>query len=83
MEKQDALTKAVEEMNSHLRNLTKNQSFFHSFMSGLFSGLGSVIGATFVVALLLWVLGHLQLVPLIGAWLADIVKVVQQNLAIH
>lgn len=37
-----------------------------SFLKGLAAGFGGVIGATIVVALLMWVLARFQQVPLIG-----------------
>lgn len=37
-----------------------------SFARGVFQGLGSVIGATIVIAILLWVLSLLEALPLIG-----------------
>lgn len=37
-----------------------------SFIKGVLAGLGGVIGATIVVALLLWVLNLFDRVPLIG-----------------
>lgn len=37
-----------------------------AFYRGIFTGLGSIIGATIVVALLLWVLSLFESVPFIG-----------------
>ncbi len=37
-----------------------------SFIKGLFSGLGGVIGATLLLALIIWILTLLDDVPLIG-----------------
>jgi len=37
-----------------------------AFVKGLFTGLGSVIGATVVLALVLWVLSLFETFPLIG-----------------
>ncbi len=37
-----------------------------SFMRGIFTGLGSVIGATIVVAIILWILSLLEVLPFIG-----------------
>ncbi len=37
-----------------------------SFMRGIFSGLGSVIGATIVLAILLWLLSLAESIPFIG-----------------
>ena len=37
-----------------------------SFVRGIFTGLGSVIGATIVIALILWILSLFEFIPLIG-----------------
>lgn len=50
-----------------------------SFISGIMSGLGTVIGATLVLALLLYILGQLEVVPLIGNFIARIVNIVRQK----
>lgn len=43
--------------------LDANKSYKQSFIKGVVSGLGGVIGATVVVALLLWILSILHFVP--------------------
>ncbi len=37
-----------------------------AFIKGIFGGLGSVIGATIVVAILLWTLSLFQQIPFVG-----------------
>ena len=46
--------------------LDKKQAYKTSFIKGIFSGLGGVIGATVLVALLLWTLSLFSNVPLLG-----------------
>ncbi|CAN5451302.1 hypothetical protein BH10PAT3_BH10PAT3_7890 [soil metagenome] len=46
--------------------LDKKQAYKTSFIKGLFGGLGSVVGATIVVALLIWILSFFSSVPLVG-----------------
>ena len=83
MGESDDLVRVIETLNTNIGKLIRRQSFLYAFVGGLFSGLGSVLGATVVVAFLLWILGRLQPVPVFGAWVASVVKVVQQNLAVH
>jgi hypothetical protein len=45
--------------------LDRNQAYKMSFLKGLVTGLGGVLGATLLVALLLWVLALVSDVPLI------------------
>lgn len=39
-----------------------------SFIRGLFTGLGGVIGATVIVAILIWILNLFGGFPLVGEW---------------
>lgn len=46
--------------------IDKNRALKMSFMKGVAAGLGGVIGATVVVALLLWTLTFFDQVPFLG-----------------
>lgn len=46
--------------------IDRNQAYKMSFIKGLLAGFGGVIGATIVVALLLWVLTFFDNIPLVG-----------------
>ncbi len=62
--------------------LDRNQSYKMSFIKGIMGGLGGVIGATIVVALVLWLLSLFQHVPLVGRFVdnaRDTVKTEQQK----
>ena len=50
-----------------------------SFFSGILSGLGAAIGATLILALLVYVLSRLEVLPHIGRFVSEIVKIVQQQ----
>ncbi len=52
---------------------------FANFLSGMAWGLGTVIGATFVLAFLLFILSQLDTVPLIGDYISDILNYVQNT----
>lgn len=70
----------TERLERQIGKLIRSQSYTRTFVKGILSGLGNAIGATLVVAVVFWFLNQLPLVPLIGAWFADIVKSAQQNL---
>lgn len=56
---------------------TKRQ-VFQALVRGIFTGLGTVIGATLVVALVVWALHLLGGIPVIGQFLNDTGKTIQQ-----
>lgn len=52
--------------------INRRTLYFHNFMRGVVFGAGSVIGATVLIALLVWVLSLFDTVPLIGPFLEKI-----------
>lgn len=59
--------------------LDRNTMYKMSFVKGLVAGLGGVIGATVIVALLLWVLTFFEQVPLIGRLTENTKQTIQQK----
>lgn len=47
-----------------------------NFVAGVFRGLGAVIGASIVIAVIIWLLGLFTQVPLIGRYVTEIDQVV-------
>lgn len=76
--KQKPPEKSYEELGQMLVNIyesgyiNRNQTYKMSFLKGLVSGLGSVIGATLVVAILIWVLSILSEAPLVDSLFKNI-----------
>ncbi len=50
---------------------------FWSLVRGLSFGLGSVLGATFLVAVLVRVLGSFDFIPILGDWTQRIIEEIQ------
>ncbi len=50
---------------------------WRSFFLGIASGLGRAVGATVILALLMWLLGQLQVVPVLGTWIARLLEAIQ------
>ena len=50
---------------------------WRSFLQGIASGLGRAMGATVILALLVWLLGRLQVVPVLGTWIARLLETIQ------
>lgn len=57
----------------------KGEIMLANFLGGLAWGFGTVIGATVVVALLLWILQVVNIVPFIGNFVSGIVDVVNKS----
>jgi hypothetical protein len=52
--------------------LNRVQSLKFSFLKGLMSGLGGIVGATAGIALLAWLLGLFDTVPLVGRFIESL-----------
>jgi len=76
MDKLD-LAEETKRLNRSITQLVRQQSMTKAFFRGVFTGLGSVVGATIVVAILALILRNIQLIPVIGEWVAQIVQYVQ------
>lgn len=78
-------SKDYEQLGRMLENIyssgyiDKNQTYKNSFVKGVMGGLGGVIGATIVVALLVWVLSLFHEVPLIGPFVDKVEQTVNSN----
>lgn len=50
-----------------------------AFLKGIFTGVGGVIGATVIIALLIWVLSLFNNVPLIGGFMESIQNTLEEQ----
>lgn len=57
--------------------INRNQAYKMSFVKGMLSGLGGVLGATILVAVLLWILSLFSSFPLISKLSKNIQHTVQ------
>ena len=58
--------------------LNKRRLLAVSLLRGLAIGFGSVLGATILVGLVLWVLSLFDTAPVIGEWINDIRQTIEQ-----
>lgn len=57
--------------------VNKKKLYKTAFIKGMFSGFGGVIGATLLVALLLWLLSFFNKLPIVGDFTETIRNTVQ------
>ena len=82
-ENQDVLSDVRDELkrlNNHsylVNNATIFRMIFYQILRGLAFGLGSVIGATFLVSVLVYFLSGMDFIPIIGEWAAEIAAEIQ------
>ena len=50
-----------------------------NFMRGLAFGLGSVIGATVLVSLLVYLLRNIDFIPIIGDWATEVLTIITEQ----
>jgi hypothetical protein len=77
--------KDYEQLGRMLENIyesgyiDRNQAYKTSFIKGLLSGVGGVLGATILIALLLWILTLFKQVPLVGPFFDRVRTTVQSE----
>ncbi len=57
----------------------KKSLYTQSFLRGLLTGAGGVLGATLLIAILLWLLSLFDTVPLIGPFIENTRDTIQQK----
>jgi len=77
-----SLKAEVHKMNNHRfirmhNSLTK--LIWFNFMRGLAFGLGSVIGATVLVSLLVYLLRNIDFIPIIGDWATEVLTIITEQ----
>ena len=69
--------------NDHLKEFIRYSSspwriVWTNFVAGIFRGLGALIGASIVIALLIWILGVFTSLPLVGEYATEVKKTISQ-----
>ncbi|MBP7671085.1 hypothetical protein KA119_02225 [Candidatus Gracilibacteria bacterium] len=75
------LTKQVQNLrDSELVEIFKKPGKFlwFSFLKGLALGLGSALGATILLAFLIYLLAQIQLVPYIGDFVTEVIQEIER-----
>lgn len=78
----EALTAEVRRFNEHRFVRVQNspgQLILFQLMRGAALGLGTLMGATVLVSLLAWWASQFSFIPVLGEWLTQIVKEMEQG----
>lgn len=74
-----SIEKEVHRTNILLRKLIRTHSLWYVFLKGTVYGLGTAIGATAVLALVIYLLSRAEVIPVIGNWFAEINRFIQSQ----
>ena len=72
----------TEQIHHHLTanvHLRKRDIMISNFVGGLSWGFGTVVGATLVVALVVWILHLFNFVPVVGNFASGVLDVINKN----
>jgi len=79
----------IEKLSAELRRLNAHpflrshsswwRMITYQLLRGLAFGLGSAVGASVLVALLVWFLGNVDFIPVIGDWAKQILDIIENS----
>ncbi len=72
-------TKFMQNYEKNLRQITKRQIFFNNFLGGVAWGIGSALGAAIFVLILGYMFSKINIIPVVGSFVAQVQEVVQQK----
>ncbi len=75
----ETLENLSQQIHRWNKELTAANSFRNKFIGGLLTGFGTVLGATLLVALLVFILSQLASIELIRPFIEEITHIVQRS----
>jgi hypothetical protein len=77
------MDKDIEQANQNLKDFIRYSSspwriVWTNFVAGIFRGLGALLGASIVIATMIWLLSLFSDMPLVGEYAADVKTAVTQ-----
>ena len=76
------LRRELEKLNAHKFIRVHNsirRLMWYQFLRGLAMGLGTVVGATLLVSVLVFILSFIDFVPIVGDWARQIAAQIQES----
>lgn len=68
------MDKNLERTNELLEKINKKSSLGYRFLAGLIQALGATVGLALVLAILGYFISKIELIPIIGGWVSDIIN---------
>lgn len=69
----------IAELDTTLERTLKSHGIWPTFFRGIIGALGAAIGATLVIALIVFILQKLAGVPFVGDYISTLLNEIQQN----
>ncbi|MBW3568920.1 hypothetical protein KY385_02205 [Candidatus Parcubacteria bacterium] len=69
----------IAEVLTKAEHIDRKQLLLQNFLRGIFFGAGSVLGATVLIALLLWILSLFDFIPFIGPIIENTKESIRQG----
>src|SRR3989338_1692199 len=86
---QHQLTHEVKQLAKIIKQLQRERPFdvmqkpgrllWLAFLKGIMVGFGSVLGATVLVALAIYILSQIQFVPVFGDWIRELIEQIKDR----
>ena len=70
----------LQQLNKHRLLVVNNslkRALFFAMLKGIATGFGTVLGATLIVSWFVYLLSHIEFIPIIGDWVRIILEEVQ------
>ena len=58
---------------------SRKEMLFNNFLGGIAWSLGTIIGATIIVGILGFILTKIDIIPIIGSFISQIIEVISEN----
>lgn len=72
-------TARIAEILAQVGHISKKSLYINNFLRGVFFGAGSLLGATIVIAMVIWILSLFDAIPFIGPLIENTTETIKNN----